>query len=362
MSMAGPKPIDPNAPKAKGMWGTILTMTPVVLTIVATVCAGMSSSEMTQSMYYRSLAAQNQSKAGDQWSLFQAKRIRGTNLETAVDLLQNLGHPDTFEPARLGAVAQTIGQTLEQGGNSEAAAKYAKTREKIAKLLTDENAKTALAILAGGDLPKADGPSLSDKATQQSIADIIKAIDQRQTDAEIGELVHRLHREEIEEATRMAEKALDSFDSLCKPINEVVRQTATLIKELGGAVRPFRKSRSEEAGDEVAAARLPALFDELFASFKAASLDYDARRYRKEAQYNQAIAQHYEIQVRHSGAESDRHRRRSRHFFYSMLTAQAGVTIASLALATAQRSALWYFAAVAGAAAIMFSGYVYFSF
>jgi hypothetical protein len=49
-------------------WGRILTATP----IVATALAGLVSSEMTRAQYRRSLAAQQQSKAGDQWSLFQA--------------------------------------------------------------------------------------------------------------------------------------------------------------------------------------------------------------------------------------------------------------------------------------------------
>jgi hypothetical protein len=42
-----------------------------------------------------------------------------------------------------------------------------------------------------------------------------------------------------------------------------------------------------------------------------------------------------------------------------MLLAQAGVTVASLALARAQRSGLWLLAALAGVAALGFSGYVY---
>jgi len=40
---------------------------------------------MTQAMYYRSLAAQHQSKAGDQWAFFQAKSIRRTVVQTAAD-------------------------------------------------------------------------------------------------------------------------------------------------------------------------------------------------------------------------------------------------------------------------------------
>src|SRR6516164_8706935 len=74
----------------KTVWTGIMSATPVLLTVLATVLAGLSSSEMTLAQYHRALAAQNQSKAGDQWSFFQAKRIRGTNLEMTGELMQAL--------------------------------------------------------------------------------------------------------------------------------------------------------------------------------------------------------------------------------------------------------------------------------
>jgi hypothetical protein len=42
-----------------------------------------------------------------------------------------------------------------------------------------------------------------------------------------------------------------------------------------------------------------------------------------------------------------------------MLAAQAGVTVATLALALRRRSVLWSLAATAGLAAVAFAGYVY---
>src|SRR5436853_1469995 len=71
-----------------GIFGKILAATPVVMTVVATMLAGLSSSEMTRAQYDRSLAAQQQSKAGDQWSFFQAKRLRGAMQRSTLDLLQ----------------------------------------------------------------------------------------------------------------------------------------------------------------------------------------------------------------------------------------------------------------------------------
>ena len=46
-------------------WGKMLATTPVIMAVLATLLAGLASSEMTRAQYARSLAAQQQSKAGD---------------------------------------------------------------------------------------------------------------------------------------------------------------------------------------------------------------------------------------------------------------------------------------------------------
>jgi len=68
-------------------WGKMLGLTPVVMTVIATLLAGLASSEMTKAQYERSFAAQIQSKAGDQWSFFQAKRLRGQMQRDTYELL-----------------------------------------------------------------------------------------------------------------------------------------------------------------------------------------------------------------------------------------------------------------------------------
>src|SRR5437868_12860252 len=98
--------LDPTEPGAAGtprknIWTSVLTATPVMLTVLATVLAGLSNSEMTLAQYHRALAAQHQSKAADQWSLFQAKRIRGTNLQTTIDLLRSRAATAGLEAAAL---------------------------------------------------------------------------------------------------------------------------------------------------------------------------------------------------------------------------------------------------------------------
>ena len=69
-------------------WGKILSATPVIMTVVATLLAGLASSEMTKAQYDRALGAQLQSKAGDQWSYFQAKKLRGAMQRNSLELLQ----------------------------------------------------------------------------------------------------------------------------------------------------------------------------------------------------------------------------------------------------------------------------------
>ena len=57
------------------------------MTVIATMLAGLASSEMTRAQYDRSLAAQLQSKAGDQWGYFQAKKLRSAVAHNTLDLL-----------------------------------------------------------------------------------------------------------------------------------------------------------------------------------------------------------------------------------------------------------------------------------
>src|SRR4051794_13045474 len=110
--------VPPAAEKPKGVWGAVLTATPIALTALATAFAGLSSSEMTQAMYHRSLAAQHQSRAGDQWAFFQAKRIRGNGLEASGELLQALGHPDPLDPKRALADLSRMHALLGQANGS----------------------------------------------------------------------------------------------------------------------------------------------------------------------------------------------------------------------------------------------------
>src|SRR6476661_7873609 len=82
-------------------WGKTLLATPIVMSVVATLLAGLASSEMTRAQYDRSLAAQLQSKAGDQWGYFQAKKLRAAMQESTLVLLQATGSIRPLDPGSL---------------------------------------------------------------------------------------------------------------------------------------------------------------------------------------------------------------------------------------------------------------------
>jgi hypothetical protein len=354
----------------RGVWGTILTTTPIALTVLATAFAGLSSSEMTQSMYFRSLAAQHQSKAGDQWGFFQAKKIRGTSLEATLPL-QGVAQLDDFDPSRMDAVCGEIVAALEKAAEddketearrrdaAQAAAKVEAVRAKLTALLADPARSDTLPYLTGAPLPKVEERALENEGARKAIGDVIDAIRGRQTESQTAPLVAKVRPADIDRAVQVAEENADRLDKATEPINETIKQLRALLAELVAAVKPFRRGDGERGESGSALERAAARAVRLNASFQAAALDFDRRRYAEEASFNRKAAEMYEVRVRRSALDSDRHRDRSKMFFYSMLLAQAGVTVSSLALAGAKRSWLWLFAALAGVVALAFSAYVY---
>ena len=67
----------------------------------------------------------------------------------------------------------------------------------------------------------------------------------------------------------------------------------------------------------------------------------------------------YELQARKANFSAERHHRRSEKFFFGMLAAQAAVIVSTFAIAAQKRSYLWFLAAAAGLAAVIFAIYVY---
>lgn len=335
-------PIDDDAPKSATV--KALAAVPVALTVLATILAGLSSSEMTRSMYYRSLAAQYQSKAGSQWAFFQAKRIRGTTLDATVDLVRTLTDSPPFEAGQIRSLAARIEEGLRNGA-SAAADRVKAAREKLESLLHRPDVKQVWPYLAGPKLPAIEERRMQD----ESIGDVLKAIRAHQTEPQTVDAVSRISAARLDEAIELAERNVDAFDEACKPLMTVVHDLDAIVGEFGSAVR--------DAGGNGGDAR--AGLKSLTAAVSSMRQDFTARRYSQEARYNQQAAELYEVLVRRAGVDSERHRNRSKNFFYAMLCAQAGVTVASLALAKSRKSFFWAVAGAAGILAIALGGYVY---
>jgi hypothetical protein len=245
---------------------------------------------MTRAQYARSLAAQQQSKAGDQWSFFQAKRLRGAMQRSTLDVLQSTTDLHPFTAAAIDA--------------------------------------HTLAALTKAELPALPTSAAMDANVQAAL----DAVESSRPETEIALLVARVKAEALDEALRAAKDRAQAFEAALQPINKSINQ--------------LEKNLSE--GDK-----------SLVRDFTAARLRFAAARYDAEARLNQAIGNLYELQVRKSNADAERHHKRSQRFFYGMLTTQAAVIISTFSLAAQKRSLLWTLAAAAGAAAISFAIYVY---
>jgi hypothetical protein len=278
-------------------WGRILLATPVVMTVVATLLAGLASSEMTRAQYNRSLAAQQQAKAGDQWSFFQAKRLRGTMQLSTLDVLK-------------GTLAV---RPLDEAGLTR---------------FGELDAAVSAALLKG-ELPPAPASTASDAPLQSAL----EAVERMKPEPEIRAWLEPVKAATVEEAIQAARDRAAGFDAVTTPI-----------------------SRSVDRLEKAIAASGPT---ELVRDVTAARLRYTAARYEIEARLNQAIANLYELQVRMSNVAAERHQRRSERFFLGMLAAQAAVITATFALAARQRNILWGLAAGVGVVAIAFAVYVY---
>ena len=130
----------PEPPKKRNLWEIAFTSTPVLLTVIATLLASRSSGELTQGQYSRTVAGQNQAKAGDEWAFFQAKRVRGTVKEAEA-------RRGAFQPSETLAVVKWLPKGLDRtAAEAEAVHKAAEAAQKA----TDDAAACATSGSACG--------------------------------------------------------------------------------------------------------------------------------------------------------------------------------------------------------------------
>jgi hypothetical protein len=332
MKVQVPEQLKADVPPTR--FGKLLSATPVIMAVIATMLAGLASSEMTRAQYDRALAAQQQSKAGDQWSFFQAKRLRGALQHNASDLLQSTVEVRPLSAAALKEAAEQLPAQPEQ-------AEPAKVRAELLAVLDSPPGQQALAFLQRGDAPQ-PGPA---SAIDPSLKDALGAVENLTPDPELVLLLARVSVKSLDGALLTARDRAQAYDATTKPINDTVDKLESLLARQV-ALAPA-KPASAGSGSSITR------------DFTAARMRYAAQRYESEARLNQSIATFYELQVRKSNISAERHHNRSQRFFVGMLAAQLGVIVSTLAMAARQRNLLWSLAALAGLAAIAFAVYVY---
>jgi len=319
-------------------FGKMLSATPVVMAVVATMLAGLASSEMTRAQYDRSLAAQQQSKAGDQWSFFQSKRVRGAIQRNSLDLLQSIVE---LRPLNAAVLKDAAEQLSAKANDPEAA----KVKTDLLAALDAPAGQQALSFLQRGEVPPAGAAPVVDPNIKAALG----AVENLEPDPVVAAALARVTNKALEDALRAARDHAQAFDTATKPVNQAIDSLDNLLGRL--AARQPAKPVTDTVSSALGAS--------LTRDFTAARLRYASLRYEIEARLNQAIANYYELQVRKSNISAERHHKRSQRFFFGMLAAQLGVIVSTLAMAAKQRNLLWSIAAAAGLLAIAFAIYVY---
>ena len=179
-------------------FGKVLGATPIIMTVIATMLAGLASGEMTKAQYDRALAAQLQSKAGDQWGYFQAKKLRGALAHNSLELLE----------------ATTDARPLD------------------AAALPDADAAT-IAALTKNQLPEAT-PAKLDEGVSTALAVMASS----KPESEVTAALARVKPRTLAESLAAARDAVNGFDSLIKPITKSVDQLNAAL--MNGDKRVFR--------------------------------------------------------------------------------------------------------------------------
>lgn len=188
----------------QNFWGKILGATPIIMTVIATMLAGLASSEMTKAQYVRSLAAQLQSKAGDQWSYYQAKKLRSAIARNSLDLLA--------------ATAEIAPLTADALPNAEPAAVTALVEQRM---------------------PEAK-PAQFDAQVQAAL----EAVQNSRPETEVAAALAKVAPAQLAAALVAAQNAATAFDNATKTINKTVdKLDDTLMKGDKTVFRSFSAAR-----------------------------------------------------------------------------------------------------------------------
>ena len=302
MSNAATNAIPP-ADAPKSLLDRIGVALPVALTALATAFAGLSTGELHRAMFWRTYAAQDQAKATSQWTLAGFKRDRALICQVAAAQLRATG-----------------------GGGNPFAREAAGPQP--ADPVRPADAARPADWLADGSPPPAKLPDVADEA----LADLLAAVRTRAPEAELVRHAQKVSAAAVNAAIDAAEKSVEQTDRDWDP-----------------TLKAAAKLAADGAGTPTGVAA------------QAAGFELDRRRYQIEAGLNQGVGFLYEARIKVSSAESDKHQRKSKNFFYAMLAAQVGATVAALALARQKQSLLWAVAGGTGLVALVIGASVYLS-
>ena len=183
--------------------GKLLLVTPVVMTVIATLLAGLASSEMTRAQYDRAYAAQIQSKAGDQWNYFQAKKLRSAMQRNSLELLQASAEVRPFAASAL--------------PNTD-----------------------ALAIAA---LEKNELPAFTHTKLNEQVKAALEAVESSKTDAELAAQLNQLDAATLATALQSARNDSGDFDNSTKPIIQAIDRLESAVASDRALARDFAAAR-----------------------------------------------------------------------------------------------------------------------
>lgn len=329
---------DPVVTEPKTTWDKVVLYTPVVVTVIATLLAGLSNSELNAAQYDRSWAAQLQSKVADQWNFFQTKKVRGTIMDDGADAAGGWAGWERFSKAD----AASTSAELEKTGSG---AGYAEAAKKLRESLAATESQAAVEALERGSPPTA--PAATEAARE--IRDAISAIEALHPEAEIAALTAKVDPMKLDAAVAQAQQRAAAFDALTAPVTQGVERLRGLLLEVMANRDAFKFNDAGGAST----------MHDQYAAFAAARMRLHARRYDAEAALNKDIAQLMELRVRLSNMSADHHKRRSGLFFYAMVAAQGAVVAATMALALPQRGLLWTVAAATGTTSLGYGLWVW---
>lgn len=311
MSSDAPAP-NPEAKKdeePKGLIEKAGAALPVALTALAAVFGSMSNGALQEAMYWKSQAAQDQAKSTSQWSLAGFKRDRALVMQTSAAQLRATSG---YAPATFDAKPKDASGPEGQKGLA---------------WLTEKGEK--------GGPPPAKLPDIDD----ERIKELRDAIERREPERDQLKKAGRVDIEKITKAIDDAERYKEQTDKEWSPVLDAANAWVRAQLEVKDGDPEAQKKRTNAT------------------SAQATGFELEQRRYRTESRLEQGVGFLYEIRVKVSTAESDKHRRKSDALSMAMLVAQIGAVAASLALARKQKSALWLFAGLIGLVSVVVGGY-----